>query len=93
MTNRLKVLAIAVMDTMRRLLSVTMIVWIYAFHGIGTTIMNPNLFQRMLGGFHGFDDKVISMYARGMTMREIQQHIYEIYGTEVSPELISDRHR
>ncbi len=37
----------------------------------------------------GFDDKVISLYARGMTMREIQEHIYEIYGTKVSHELIS----
>lgn len=37
----------------------------------------------------GFDDKIISLYARGMTVREIQQHLTEIYGTEVSPTLIS----
>ena len=36
-----------------------------------------------------FDDRVISMYARGMTVREIQGHLQEIYGLEVSPELIS----
>lgn len=36
-----------------------------------------------------FDDRVISMYARGMTVREIQGHLLEIYGVEVSPELIS----
>lgn len=36
-----------------------------------------------------FDDRVISMYARGMTVREIQGHLLEIYGLEVSPELIS----
>jgi len=40
--------------------------------------------------FDGFDDKVISLYARGMTMREIQEHLYEIYGTQVSHELISN---
>ena len=36
-----------------------------------------------------FDDRVISMYARGMTLREIQGHLLEIYGLEVSSELIS----
>jgi len=36
-----------------------------------------------------FDDRVISMYARGMTVREIQAHLLEIYGVDVSPELIS----
>ena len=37
----------------------------------------------------GFDDHVISMYARGMSVREIQAHLLELYGTEVSPDLIS----
>ncbi|MFX5464948.1 transposase, partial [Acinetobacter baumannii] len=36
-----------------------------------------------------FDDKIISLYARGMTVREIQAHLEEMYGTEVSPSLIS----
>ena len=36
-----------------------------------------------------FDDKVISMYARGMSTREIQGHLKELYGVEVSPDLIS----
>ncbi len=39
--------------------------------------------------FKGFDDKILSMYARGMTTREIAGHLKEIYGTEISPELIS----
>jgi transposase-like protein len=39
--------------------------------------------------FTGFDDKIVSMYARGMTTREIQGHLEEIYGVEVSPSLIS----
>jgi putative transposase len=33
--------------------------------------------------FTGFDDKILSMYARGMTTREIQGHLEEIYGVEV----------
>jgi putative transposase len=37
----------------------------------------------------GFDEKVIALYARGMTVREIQGHLAEIYGTDVSPDLIS----
>ena len=37
----------------------------------------------------GFDDHVIGMYARGMSVREIQGHLLELYGTEVSPDLIS----
>jgi putative transposase len=36
------------------------------------------------------DDKIISMYARGMTTREIQGHLEEMYGIEVSPALISN---
>lgn len=39
--------------------------------------------------FKGFDNKIISMYARGMTTRDIQSHLEEIYGVEVSPALIS----
>lgn len=39
--------------------------------------------------FKGFDDKIISMYSRGMTTREITEHLKEIYGTEISPELVS----
>ena len=38
----------------------------------------------------GFDDKIISLYARGMTTREIQGHLKELYGVEVSPTLISN---
>ena len=39
--------------------------------------------------FTGFDDKIIAMYARGMTMREIQGFLAEQYGTEVNAEFIS----
>ncbi len=36
-----------------------------------------------------FDDKILSLYARGMTVREIQAHLEEMHGTDVSPSLIS----
>jgi len=39
--------------------------------------------------FTGFDQKIIAMYARGMTVREIQGYLLEMYGTEVSPDFIS----
>ena len=38
----------------------------------------------------GFDDKILSMYSRGMSVRDIQGHLEEMYGVEVSPSLISD---
>lgn len=37
----------------------------------------------------GFDDKIIAMYARGMTVREIRAFLFEQYGTDVSPDFIS----
>jgi transposase-like protein len=40
-------------------------------------------------GFTGFDDNIVSLYARGLSTREIQQHIEEIYHVEVSAGLIS----
>lgn len=50
----------------------------------------PKIIQKGQRRFTGFDDKIISMYARGMTTREIQAHLQEIYNYEVSPDLISD---
>ena len=50
---------------------------------------DPKLIQRYQRRFPGFDDKIVSMYARGMTVREIQGHLQELYGLEVSPDLIS----
>lgn len=49
----------------------------------------PKLIAKHQRRLPGFDDKIISMYARGMTVREIQAHIEEIYQTQVSPDLIS----
>ena len=49
----------------------------------------PQLIPKHQTRWAGFDDKIISLYARGMTVREIQAHLEEMYGTEVSPSLIS----
>jgi putative transposase len=49
----------------------------------------PLLIHRHERRFTGFDDKVATMYARGMTVREIQSVLQEHYGTGASPELIS----
>ena len=49
----------------------------------------PQIISKHQTRWVGFDDKIISLYARGMTVREIQQHLTEMYGTEVSPTLIS----
>jgi putative transposase len=50
----------------------------------------PKIVPKHQRRFDGFDDKILSMYARGMTTREIQGHLHEIYGVEVSPSLISE---
>lgn len=49
----------------------------------------PILIPKHARRFTGFDDKIVAMYARGMTVREIQAFLAEQYGTEVSPEFIS----
>ena len=50
----------------------------------------PQLVPKGETRWHGFDDKILSLYARGMTTREIQDHLEEIYQVEVSPALISN---
>jgi len=50
----------------------------------------PQLIPKHQTRWTGFDEKIISLYARGMTVREIQQHLSEMYGTEISPTLISN---
>ena len=49
----------------------------------------PQLVPKGETRFDGFDDRIVSLYARGMTVREIQGHLQELYGVEVSPDLIS----
>ena len=49
----------------------------------------PQLIPKGRTRFDGFDEKILSLYARGMTVREIQGHLAELYGVEVLPDLIS----
>jgi putative transposase len=49
---------------------------------------DPQLIAKYQRRFPGFDDRIVSMYARGMSTREIQGHLRELYGIEVSPDLV-----
>ena len=49
----------------------------------------PIILPKGQSRFTGFDDKIIALYARGMTTRDIQAHLEEMYGVEVSPTLVS----
>jgi putative transposase len=50
---------------------------------------DPQLIAKYQRRFPGFDEKIVSMYARGMSVREIQGHIRELYGLDISPDLVS----
>jgi transposase-like protein len=50
---------------------------------------DPQLIAKYQRRFPGFDDKIVSMYARGMSTREITGHLRDLYGIDVSPDLIS----
>lgn len=49
----------------------------------------PQIVPKHQTRWSGFDERILSLYARGMTVREIQAHLAEMYGAEVSPSLIS----
>ncbi len=49
----------------------------------------PRLMAKYVRRFPGFDEKIVSICARGMSVREIQGHLRELYGIETSPQLIS----
>lgn len=49
----------------------------------------PQLVPKHQTRWNGFDERILSLYARGMTVREIGAHLQEMYGAEVSPSLIS----
>jgi putative transposase len=49
----------------------------------------PQIVPRHQRRFHGFDEKIVAMYARGMSVRDIQAHLRELYGVEVGHDLIS----
>jgi putative transposase len=50
---------------------------------------DPKLIAKYQRRFPDFDDKIISMYARGMSVRQVRGHLEELYGIDVSPDLIS----
>jgi transposase-like protein len=50
---------------------------------------DPQLIAKYQRRFPGFDDKIISMYARGVSTREIVGHLHDLYGIDVSPDLTS----
>jgi putative transposase len=50
----------------------------------------PQILKKHQSRWDGFDDKILSMYSRGMSRREIQGHLQEMYGVEVSPALVSE---
>jgi len=49
----------------------------------------PVLIKKHQRRFDGFDDAILSLYSRGLSTRDIKAHLEEIYGVEVSPDLIS----
>lgn len=51
----------------------------------------PQIAEKHQTRWTGFDDKILSLYARGMTVREIQAHLQEMHGAEVSPRSLSRR--
>jgi len=53
------------------------------------TSFDPQLIAKYQRRFPGFDDKIVSMVARGTSIREITGHLRDLYGVEVSPDLIS----
>ena len=50
----------------------------------------PQIVKKRQTHINAFDDKIISMYARGMSTRDIQAHIAEIYGADISPTMVSN---
>ena len=50
---------------------------------------DPALIGKYRRRFPGFDDKIIALYARGVSTRDIQAHVRELYGIEISPDLVS----
>ena len=52
-------------------------------------VFEPQIVQKHQRQWRGFDNKILSMYALGLTTRQIQDHLREIYSVDVSPELIS----
>jgi putative transposase len=59
------------------------------FPGIGNPILSPRSSRSGRRTSPGWEEKIISMYAKGMTTRDIQANIKDLYGYEISPETVS----
>src|SRR5215203_5459372 len=62
---------------------------IWTFRGTGESEFEPVLIKKHQRRFDGFDDLILSLYARGVSTRDIRSHIEDLYGIEVSPGLVS----
>jgi len=51
---------------------------------------DPALIAKYQRRFPGFDHKIIALYARGLSTRDIQAHVSELYGVTISPDLVSE---
>jgi putative transposase len=60
------------------------------FRATGKAAVAPQLVKKGQTRLEGFDDKILTLYARGMTTRDIQAQLQELYGVEVSATLISN---
>lgn len=54
-----------------------------------TSEFEPILIEKRQSRLEGLDNQVLSLYGKGMTVRDIQEHVSDLYGTDVSPDLIS----
>ena len=50
---------------------------------------DPALIRKYQRRFPGFDEQIIALYARGLSTRDIQAHVGELYGVAISPDLVS----
>ena len=57
--------------------------------GIATGSFEPQIVRKRQRRFEGFDDKILALYARGLSTRDIEAHLAEIYGVKVGRDLIS----
>jgi putative transposase len=51
--------------------------------------LDPKIVRKGQSRLEGFNDRIIALYARGMTTRDIRAHLREMYDVDVSPDLIS----
>src|SRR5215472_16650229 len=63
--------------------------WTWRCRGIATAAPGPQIVRGGQTRLEGFNDRIIALYARGMTTGDIRAHLREIYGVEVWPDLIS----